>query len=769
MHGRVIHFSVIAVLLVLPVLCPPWTAQAAELLQNPGFEEGSGHGQPPRPPWFLDYDPGTAGAVTTSTAAHSGTFGLWAYTYDGSASSYSSTYQDIPAQPGRSYQGKAFIRTAPIGGEGGWVTGSLARIRITFMSDGGVPLASYDSESLITPSEPWQEKVVATEPAPEGTAWTRICLQVEKPAGPSGQSVANFDDCSLDEVEVPVLQVSRRALGFGLFRDTLDVVVTNPGSGTLLWNLATTDEWIGVSPSTGETGSEADTITVTVDRSELPGDSLAYHGQIIVESNGGNLAILVYVEHDPSPVVPSGPALVSTNGYLLLVQRRLPDGSLEPLPRPYGIRGLCWSPASVGTLPDRWARQEEFAKWYELDIQMLHEMAANTVYVLLDFGFSTEASALLDYIYINGLLAIVTVDWDGTYDLDRLDAVVAAYKDHPAILMWALGNEWNVNLYHEHFDDLWEAAQATEVAAQRIKSLDSSHPVASIFGEIDIPPDQPLTVTQEIVNEVCPTVDIWGLNIYRGASFGPLFQQWESIADKPMFLSEYGTDSFFSTGWWPVQGYEDETMQADFDHGLWAEIAANLSCCFHGKVCSGGTVFEWCDEWWKTGDPDRHEPDGYETWWNPQAFPDGFGNEEYFGIVQIDRTAKEAYRQFRNDYRAVGTLPCGIDSDPDPEAAASRSAFSFVLAGHGPVVPAAGTSAELRLELPQRTRVSIDILDSNGRVIRTLIAGRILEGGCHPFSWPGNTDRGTCAASGTYFIRARVDEGTRTLKVLLIR
>ena len=38
-----------------------------------------------------------------------------------------------------------------------------------------------------------------------------------------------------------------------------------------------------------------------------------------------------------------------------------------------------------------------------------------------------------------------------------------------------------------------------------------------------------------------------------------------------------------------------------------------------------------------------HDPDGYPTTWNPDAHPDGFANEEWFGIVSIDRERREVY------------------------------------------------------------------------------------------------------------------------------
>jgi len=238
--------------------------------------------------------------------------------------------------------------------------------------------------------------------------------------------------------------------------------------------------------------------------------------------------------------------------------------------------------------------------------------------------------------------------------VDRINQIVLYYKNHPAILMWAIGNEWNINLFHSKYNNLDSAAQANESAAQLIKTIDSNHPVASIYGEIEILPDQPLTKTKQIVNETCQSVDVWGLNIYRGDNFSNLFDQWASITSKPMFIAEFGTDSYQTTGYWPVVGSPNEIMQKNFILSLLEDIRPELSAINPMKVCLGGALFEWVDEWWKVkdsdgGSPSTHDNGGFPTWWNPNAHPDGFGNEEYFGIFNIDRTEKLS-RQILKDF-----------------------------------------------------------------------------------------------------------------------
>ena len=99
-----------------------------------------------------------------------------------------------------------------------------------------------------------------------------------------------------------------------------------------------------------------------------------------------------------------------------------------------------------------------------------------------------------------------------------------------------------------------------------------------------------------------PHVDVWGFNVYRGASFGSLFSEWAARSEKPMWLSEYGVDSYSS-----VVRSENQTKQAEEVGGLAAEIVSNAATT--GGVCCGGAIFSWADEWWKyhSGEADVHD------------------------------------------------------------------------------------------------------------------------------------------------------------------
>lgn len=343
-----------------------------------------------------------------------------------------------------------------------------------------------------------------------------------------------------------------------------------------------------------------------------------------------------------------GPSEVVVVGRQLVIRKRNQDGSLGPAAA-YAMAGVNWSPASRGTNTTPFdpnnadVRRPEFSIWATTDIPLMKGMNVNTVRLYIDPGFDNVGRAVLDQLYSSGIMVILTVD-DAINNETRAKQVVSFYKNHPAILMWMLGSEWNINHYFQSnkFPSVLDAALATENAAREIKMLDSNHPVATSYGEIDIPGEGlRLADTLNYVQNVCTSVDVWSLNIYRGNTFGNLFSQWALISGKPMFIGEFGTDAFRSTTTTnPPQGAVDETMQAEWNLSLWNDIAVNLSAKDASRMALGGLLFEFNDEWWKVPPPGSQQPNGFAL---AGGHPDGFANEEFFGAVTIDRVPRQVY------------------------------------------------------------------------------------------------------------------------------
>jgi hypothetical protein len=294
---------------------------------------------------------------------------------------------------------------------------------------------------------------------------------------------------------------------------------------------------------------------------------------------------------------------------------RLEDGTLHVGGEPFFIRGVCWNPVGRGgTHP----ADLDFAGFAEGDAALMQAAGINAVRT---YDAITEP-AVLDALYAKGIYVLNMVYAWGGDEPSVVDARVDAVKDHPAILMWVLGNEWNYNgLYvgMSHDDSL----AALNEAAARIRAIDDAHPIVTVYGEI------PSTDTIEAM----PLIDVWGINAYRGLSFGNLFDQFAANSDKPMFLAEYGADAYDAT-----QDAVNVAAQAEATQALTQEILDHAD-----ERCLGGTIFEWADEWWKDGDgsADAQEPGGIAPGGGPH--PDQTFNEEWWGVVDIDRNPRPAY------------------------------------------------------------------------------------------------------------------------------
>ncbi|WP_437623590.1 hypothetical protein [Sorangium sp. So ce1151] len=128
------------------------------------------------------------------------------------------------------------------------------------------------------------------------------------------------------------------------------------------------------------------------------------------------------------------------------------------------------------------------------------------------------------------------------------------------------------------------------------------------------------------------------MNVYRGLGFGELFEDWAARSGKPFYVSEYGADA-----WNANIGAVDTESQAEAVWALTQLIWDNGSAHTADGTCAGGTVFEWADEWWKDaeGSASAHDVGGIAPGGGPH--PDQTFNEEWWGIVDIDRTPRPAY------------------------------------------------------------------------------------------------------------------------------
>jgi hypothetical protein len=223
--------------------------------------------------------------------------------------------------------------------------------------------------------------------------------------------------------------------------------------------------------------------------------------------------------------------------------------------------------------------------------------------------------------------------------------MVQQWKDHPAILLWLMGNEVNVGLTNGELCAGWYPLLNSLAGEAHAAEGASFHPVGTANG------DSP--GLGEICQAGCsddltlPNVDFWGVQIYRGCSFGTAFTDYvKPNCNRPLIVTEFGADAWDSLS--GPSGAENEIMQADCLAALLDEAEQALAVRDAAGVSAGQIVFEWADEWWKAYalDPpvagfcsasDNTQWTTHDTCkgWEAFGYPDPAMNEEWWGITSV--------------------------------------------------------------------------------------------------------------------------------------
>lgn len=178
------------------------------------------------------------------------------------------------------------------------------------------------------------------------------------------------------------------------------------------------------------------------------------------------------------------------------------------------------------------------------ELDMLKEMGGNSIRTWSPEALEemVDGVRLVDYCAENGIMITVGIwvqhERHGFNYKDRKSVkgqrdhvreVVKKYKDHPAVLMWGLGNEMEGPTSDGSDPTIWKELNAL---AKIIKSEDSNHPVMTVIagaGETKV----------KGIQRYYPEIDVLGCNAYGGAAgigSGLVSAGW----DKPFVLTEFG-------------------------------------------------------------------------------------------------------------------------------------------------------------------------------------------------------------------------------------
>jgi hypothetical protein len=334
------------------------------------------------------------------------------------------------------------------------------------------------------------------------------------------------------------------------------------------------------------------------------------------------------------------------------------------------VNGMNWDYFPIGTnySYSLWTQSDAFIQ-QALDDEMglLKNMGVNTIRV-----YTGIPKKWIEYIHSNfGIYTMLnhsfgryglTIDGVWKPNTEYSDAktrelllkeatqMAAEYKDTKGLLLFLLGNENNYGLF-------WDGAETENIPVKDRKSTARAHSMYKLFNEAvvkmkAIDTKHPMAICNgdllflDIVAEECKDVDILGTNVYRGVSFGDLFERVKKEYGKPVLFTEFGADAFNV-----LTNQEDQNAQAFYLKGNWKEIYENAAGLGKAGNSLGGFTFQFSDGWWKYGQTknlDTH--DNNASWSNggyQKDFTEGENNmnEEWFGICAKGPTNEKGFYQ----------------------------------------------------------------------------------------------------------------------------
>jgi len=358
------------------------------------------------------------------------------------------------------------------------------------------------------------------------------------------------------------------------------------------------------------------------------------------------LAVLCSARATASAPYPQITIINDAEGSMMLV-----DG------KPFMINGMNWDYFPIGTNHSYslWSQPDDVIREaLDKDMSLLRDMGVNAIrqhvgvparwvrYIYEKYGIWTM---IYDSFGRYGL----TIDgvWHPNTDyedpkvarvlLRDAMSMVREYNNTPGILMYMLGNENNYGLF-------WKGAEAEDLpvadrnstkqaralykvmneAAVEMKKLGATAPIAICNGDL---------MFLDIISKECSDIDLLGVNVYRGASFGDLFDRVKAEYGKPVFFAEFGSDAYNAR-----TQQEAQKEQADILVRNWNEIYSNARGLGKAGNAIGGFTFQFADGWWKHGQDINLDTHDTTASWGNEAY--GFDyipgqnnmNEEWFGI-----------------------------------------------------------------------------------------------------------------------------------------
>jgi hypothetical protein len=304
-----------------------------------------------------------------------------------------------------------------------------------------------------------------------------------------------------------------------------------------------------------------------------PGDDTSSGGALSIDSVSVSTATGTVPPPLTDPAVPSGPSSVHVTGSQGNWQLTV-DG------RPWQVKGVTWGPATSTA---------------DAHMRDLKALGVNT---LRTWGTDASSKPLLDAAAAYGM-KVVSGFWlnqgadyvnDTAYKTSTLDDIknwVSAYKGHPGVLMWDVGNEVLLTT-----QDHWTGAQ---VEQERIAYAKYVEQVAQAIHAID--PDHPVTSTDAwtgawpYYKQYTPSLDLYAVNSYGAVC--SVRQDWINGGyTKPYIVTESGEQ-----GEWEVPNDANGVPAEPTDAQKHDAYVSAWNCIAgHTGVALGATMFNYGEE-----------------------------------------------------------------------------------------------------------------------------------------------------------------------------
>jgi hypothetical protein len=200
-----------------------------------------------------------------------------------------------------------------------------------------------------------------------------------------------------------------------------------------------------------------------------------------------------------------------------------------------------------------------------------------------------NAKEYLDKAYAQGLTVTLGLDMElerrgfdynnkkaVAAQLERLKKEVMAFKDHPALLMWGVGNEL------DQFAQNYNVWNAVNDLAKFIHEVDPNHPTTTMLA--GVPPKH----VKEIIKR-CPAIDILSINAFLD------LPNIRSHIDEAGWTGPYMVGEWGAAGYWesPLTPWGAFVEQTSTDKAKMMDDYYQKAFLNNADRCLGSYVFYW--------------------------------------------------------------------------------------------------------------------------------------------------------------------------------